>query len=158
MRIVVCTPLQYGEKLGLHTRALHAQNHLEGREVLENLLERRTTCPVTAARACLEKGACGEPALSLARQAREQRRPGPTGPYGTRYGALHGLTRQGRHLSRHGQLPLLTTGTAATEALAVDAIELTVYMRQRQILGLSSKSLRAQEALLDRVVSCTPGG
>ena len=30
------TPLQYGEKLGLHSRALHAQN-LEGQEVLENL-------------------------------------------------------------------------------------------------------------------------
>ena len=115
------TQLQYVEKHGQHSRALHAQ-HLEGREVLKNLLERRTTCPATAARACLEKGACAEPALSLARQAREQPRPGPTGPYGTRYGALHGLAARGRHPSGHGQLPLSTTGKAATEAQAVDAI------------------------------------
>jgi len=70
-------------------------------------------------------------------KAREQPRSGQTGSYGTRYGTLLGLTRRGRHLSKHGQLPLLTTGKAVTEAQAVDAVYPTFNMLQRRILGLS---------------------
>ena len=71
------------ELLNLLHRGRDAEK-LERGLVLQNLHRRRTTYPVTAARACLGKGACAEPALSLARPAREQPRSGPTGSYGTR--------------------------------------------------------------------------
>ena len=109
-------------------------------------------------RSCLEKGDHVEPALSLARAKLEQPLSEQTGRYGRRCGTFVGLTRRGRHPSRHGQLPVWATFKATTEALAKDAVCRPFYMLQHRILRLSGKAPRARVALLDRVVSCDLGG
>ena len=70
-------------------------------------------------------------------QAREQPRSRQTGSCGARCGTFVGLTRRGRHPSRHGQLPGWATFKANTEALAKDAVCRPFYMLQHRILRLS---------------------
>ena len=119
-----------------HHRARDAQN-VEGGLVLEILRSRPPTCRVMTGRSCLKKMACVEPALALARPKREQPQSRQTSSCGVRCGTFVGLTRRGRHPSRHGQLPGWTTCKATTEALAKDAVCRPFYMLQHRILGLS---------------------
>ena len=119
-----------------HHRARDAQN-VEGGLVLEILRSRPPTCRVMIGRSCLEKGDHVEPALSLARAKLEQPLSEQTGRYGRRCGTFVGLTRRGRHPSRHGQLPVWATFKATTEALAKDAVCRPFYMLQHRILRLS---------------------
>ena len=117
-------------------RARDAQN-VEGGLVLEILRSRPPTCRVMIGRSCLEKGDHVEPALSLARAKREQPRSRQTSSCGACCGTFVGLTRRGRHPSRHGQLPGWATFKANTEALAKDAVCRPFYMLHHRILGLS---------------------
>ena len=119
-----------------HHRARDAQN-VEGGLVLEILRSRPPTCRVMIGRSCLEKGDHVEPALSLARAKLEQPLSEQTGRYGRRCGTFVGLTRRGRHPSRHGQLPGWATFKANTEALAKDAVCRPFYMLHHRILRLS---------------------
>ena len=119
-----------------HHRARDAQN-VEGGLVLEILRSRPPTCRVMIGRSCLKKMTCVEPALALARPKREQPQSRQTSSCGVRCGTFVGLTRRGRHPSRHGQLPGWTTCKATTEALAKDAVCRPFYMLQHRILGFS---------------------
>ena len=128
--------VELGFRVSASTGPIDAQN-VEGGLVLETLRSRPPTCRVMIGRSCLEKGGHVEPALSLARAKREQPLSEQTGRYGRRCGTFVGLTRRGRHPSRHGQLPGWTTCKATTEALAKDAVCRPFYMLQHRILRLS---------------------
>ena len=124
-------------ELGFRLHRTQDARNVEGGLVLEILRSRPPTCRAMIGRSCLEKGDHVEPALSLARAKLEQPLSEQTGRYGRRCGTFVGLTRRGRHPSRHGQLPVWATFKATTEALAKDAVCRPFYMLQHRILRLS---------------------